>query len=450
MSFEDSIHTAETAWAVVVVLLRHYHAAESPQTARRSTDSTYEDWADLVALVEDTLAGAHTVDALTDDQRAAIVRWTSNGENYRAVEAVAWGIDCAAHPSFARAWRQERTLGGGGTYKLKVGDIYPVPEADWPWIPDSALVSRPASLTTTKVGELPHVRVHDGSPFDVVFDFGVDGELEHLLSTLTHVASAHPNDDTTEIDYPRHTPAVVFPITPANTKMQAEFIDGLLDLSLAREADAPSILVIPELATTADLAQAIAERVTDEPGFCLVIAGSWHEGPVESARNVSVGVLPEYGAVLRHSKIFPLTAELKTKERSWKEGIVTPERGLITVYTGDRYRLTLLICKDFLDSTLASSLVRLAVNVLLVPAMSPKTHAYVARVAAHAVDSQALSLVAVGPLRWAGEDVGPVAVLGRPWGGREALPVFREDGVRAPSLIRFALKTGDIRAEGYH
>jgi predicted amidohydrolase len=73
----------------------------------------------------------------------------------------------------------------------------------------------------------------------------------------------------------------------------------------------------------------------------------------------------------------------------------------IRVFASERWTLCVLICRDGMDDSIVTQLAAIGVNLLLVPAMSPRTTSLIDSACAACHLSQAFVVIANGPAVWA-------------------------------------------------
>jgi predicted amidohydrolase len=430
------LQSATTCWAAACALLAEWR---EHWPTPRSRDALGDRWTTWNALASESrtyfealrdIAPAPTVDAMfgtaADPARFGagaherVVAWIDEAWDTLGpdcLEAIAWGIDRASHDTFSRSWARSFLISGHDVAHLAAGDFYPVADADPALLDGHEPCSRPASLTDPLPGELPHVRVFEASPFDVVIDFTHRDDLEAIEARFERVAVGHPNRLFKEFKVPAAEGGAVFPIRPLDAEAQARRVTLLTERAIDEDVQ---VLVLPELSVGSRAAEAIQDNLDDAEGLHLVLAGSRHIGTGAEAANVAIGLLPQAERRLEHHKIKPMRGT--SNGREWKEGIDVTARPRLHLYQADQLRLGILICKDFLDKTVAETFTRLGVNLICVPAMSPKTDGFATRADAAATDAQAFTVVACGPRFWSdGRQVDPGAVFGQPVRGRSVV-----------------------------
>jgi hypothetical protein len=271
--FERRLGEAGTCWAAVVLLLELVHERSTEESPRARACERWDRWAELVGEVEEHFE--RQLDAgggLSDVDRARIRAWTSRGTDLDAVDAVANGIDGVASASFASAWRDQLCADGRRRHVMAVGDLYPVGDPPWTLAAGAQHSSRPGSVTRAEFDELPHVRVHRQTRFEIVVDFSFEAVLEPVLIELGRVATVHPNQSLEKFGFPRDGQRV-FPVQIIDIAMQERAVLDLLGRALDEGA---RLVVIPELATAPAIVDAIARRLDDVEADVIVAAGSHH------------------------------------------------------------------------------------------------------------------------------------------------------------------------------
>lgn len=188
----ERLDEVETHWGATAVLLGIWREQLPSTPVRKVGDDRWSERAALIRAVVDWFSRpVRESGDLTKADRERIAGWvTSSKLGIDAVEAVAWGLDRAAAPTFATAWRDELCANGDTRHVLGEGDMYPVPEAEWNWPEGLSPTSRPWSLTPPADDELPHVRVHHQGDYKIVADFGMAKDLEVIGAPRPRARSA--------------------------------------------------------------------------------------------------------------------------------------------------------------------------------------------------------------------------------------------------------------------
>jgi predicted amidohydrolase len=411
-----AINEAETLWDLCCALLGYWRSTapvDSPW--HHMTGPSYLAWSDTMYETRRHFAGPRASDDIDGEDREFLFARTGRGLSADAVHAAAWGLSTAVSHTFAPAWRDAL---GGRRHTLAHGELYPVADAPWSQL-GVELTPRPGLLSTPDVGELPTIRVHDASDFDVTVDFTLARTLEAVVSGLDRVVAVHPNERLDEIALPV-VDRQIFPVAPANPEQQRSVLLDLVARALETRA---TVTVLPELSVTADDVEALHGLVVEHEQPHLLVAGSYHATIGGEHENVAVGLVSGHDVRIEHRKTTPFTDELRQAPPE-KEGIRRRERLHVVVHQADRFRVSLVICKELLDRRLPAALDRMGANLLLVPAFSAKTTPFADAVAGRVSGAQALTVVVNGPLRGAGgEPVAPAVVVGQPVAGRSVVPV---------------------------
>jgi hypothetical protein len=359
---------------------------------------------------EQRLGAPETVD-LQEHHRAALIALAAGSHVTEAdcAHAIANALCNVASATFAPAWRDELRAASAGPVVLPRGAFFPV--ACSPWKRGGlAPSSLPERLSRTGTGEMPTIRVHDGS-FRVTVDVSLERWLENISERLTGAAAAHPNVHWGEISMPAKN-GFVFPVAPVDTDAQLTRIKTLIEQ--AQAANMP-VVVLPELSVTEDLIARLATTVEDFDGEQLVIAGSYHAKVGGKPENVAVGLIAGTQKRMIQVKNRPFTRGRRRGEPPMKEAIHEREPIELTIYPADLYRYAIGICLDVLDRGMQAVYARMGVNVLLVPALSEKTDPFRKAVSVLVAGAQTLTVVVNGPLHGPdGEPISPAIVVGQP------------------------------------
>lgn len=403
-----SLNSAQTSWEAACALLRHWRASGPPEVPWHSdVGSVYDAWSDIADRTRAHFEGARAADDFDEADRELLVRITGRGTSADAVHAAAWGLSMATAHTFAPAWRDALAT---DRYTLRTGDYYPVADAPWDLAP---LIPRPASSASPAAGELPFIRVHDASAFDVTVDFTLARPLEAIARSLDGFVALHPNERQDELALPlaEHQ---VFPVAPKDATAQRAMLVALVESALASGAP---ISILPELSLTAQDVDALHALVADWDDPHLLVAGSHHTTIDGHPENVAEGLVSGQERRMRHLKAMPFSNELRLRPPE-KEGIRQRARPHVIVHQADCFRVAIAICKELLDPATTDPLDRMGVNLLLVPAFSEKTQAFREACGARALRAQATTIVVNGPLRDAhGALVSPAIVVGQPVDG---------------------------------
>jgi hypothetical protein len=295
-----------------------------------------------------------------------------------------------------------------GRISLKRGD--PVPFAERPT--HTALNTTTPHHPTLSVGALlegTSFRLYGGPTnvaIEVVLDFSDRDNLDaatwhgdHRSGQFPLLATVHPHDEfRSEDDIAELQNESFFGVGPSGWDRDAV----LAQLRVAAANDA-GIAVFPELSfpSPGALADALEEQHSAYP--CLVVGGSAHAeiadsyAPGGTARVNACDVYLNGALLFTHRKIHPFV--YRTDEAG--EGFIRTEalvhgRRQLTIASGSRTRLGVVICSDLGDLEVPVLLEQAGVNLLLVPALTPSSGAFVGALAQLASRCQTLSLVANG------------------------------------------------------
>jgi len=284
-------------------------------------------------------------------------------------------------------------------YQPGVGDPLPLDSPDLPSVMAMRSTSPPWRLAN-RLDETRRVRLVGewAVQFRIVFDYGLADTLAGLITRDTVVATCHPNSRLRELDFTRATGNRTFPIGPVNTQRQGTEIDRLIGRATAAGA---SIVLLPELCLTEEMALELEDWVRRPDGPRLLIAGSFHhedphgdEPSERRRRNTAIAWVRGHASPLTHDKHSPGDRPVveDIQPQGWPE---------LRIYvTSDGWHLVIAVCRDLLNPQAVHALVEAGANLVLVPAMSETLMAF-GGPAAHLVGaSQALVAVANNPGDW--------------------------------------------------
>lgn len=389
--------------------------------------------ATLVGRVAEALPAPGTQSVLMAPARRALAAALEPIDQVPAVvvaHALAELLDTCFGHSFT-AWFRQRS-----PYQPAVGDPIPLDHPDLPLIIAMAPTAPPWRLAN-RLDETRRVRLAGGwtTQFRIVFDYGLFDALAGLITDNTVVATCHPNQDLSEFELTRdREPA--FPVRPADAASQRDRIDRLL----VEAADAgASVVVLPELCVTEELAGEL-ERWVRRPGpVRLLVAGSFHHAdPAEPARraNRALAWVRDHPAPLLYDKHSPA-------DRPVVEDITPVGWPEVRVYvTADGWHLVIAICRDLLNPHAVHALTEAGANLVLAPSMSETLIPFGGPVAQLVGAGQALVAVANNPADWSDVDHPEVgqqparALFGHPGFARQTRLVQVPDDNFGLALLR--------------
>jgi hypothetical protein len=227
----------------------------------------------------------------------------------------------------------------------------------------------------------------------VVVDFSHRQRLDEITwpERLPHVGTIHPRLDGSRLDY-QVTGRGVFDVRPKQWS-QAQTMSDLEAVGTAE------IGLLPELCLPAPdaLEAALAANPLRYPR--LVVAGSAHKRINDSGRSLAVNECRTYidgELVHTHRKIHALETRQIGNHR-FEEPIredITATPAEITLLSGERTRMAVLICADMNEGLMPRVLEECGVNLLLVPSLTYRTGAFNGTVCQLASHTQALCVVA--------------------------------------------------------
>lgn len=365
--------------------------------------------AGVVASLASKLAGKlpapGTTTVLEPPVREALVAALEQADGISPVliaRALAGLIDERYSHTFAD-WFRRRS-----PYQPTVGDPVPLDTPDLRLVTAMRSTSPPWRLAH-RLDETRHIRLAGEwvVQFRVVFDYSLFDTLVGAINADTVIATCHPNRDLREFDLTGGTEDRTFPVHPRDTGRQHTEIDHLIAQATTAGA---SIVVLPELSVTEELAAGLHEWVQRPDGPRVLVAGSYHQQTrVDDApgrrRNTATAWVRGHDQPLTHDKYSP--ADRPVVEDIQPDG--WPE---LRVYvTADGWHLTLAICRDLLNPQAVNALSEAGANLVLVPAMSETLMPFGGPVAHLVGTRQALVAVANNPGEWTDEAHG---ITGQP------------------------------------
>lgn len=387
-------------WDATIALLAVWHGRPVGHVpAVRASDDTWEEWGRVVQAAEERFSRRQSGQLDPEDDAWLEKQLVSQPvlTRFDVAHALAWGLDAAGWVSFNEDW-----LPAGEILELHADDLYPITGIDIEHF-GPELISRPGSLGVD-LDELPHVRRHRAPRgIRVVFDARFSVPLAAVLTDLQQIVTVHPNAELSELVVPTGT--LFHGVRPADVDRQG----GLLTEALARSIAEGVVVVLPELAVTEALVDEMQATLDRFSGSCLVVAGSYHAVEEGKQVNVSCALLPEIRARLAYHKRVPMEGK-RTKEA------ITPGEE-VRVWTAGLWRFAIAICKDAIAPGPQELLARLGVNLLAVPAMTPKVDAFTGAVGRLVNQTQGFVAVANNPSSFGGTRV-TSAVFGQPFPGR--------------------------------
>jgi predicted amidohydrolase len=228
-----------------------------------------------------------------------------------------------------------------------------------------------------------------GRTVGMVFDFTLADELAPIDESVHPVSAAmHLNQTHDELSKAPEGAADYFGVRPLDPVEQAR---------LAAEAHALAIgagctlLVGTECADCDEVTTAILKlQATSDSAGPVVVTGSRHD----TGEKANIARIVASGRVVEaHRKIVPFGYPGGFPHKD--EGIIAGDE--IRVFVSGRTRLAVLICRDFLESSICDLLVANGVNLVCVPALTPVMQPFADRARSVSGDTQGTVIVANSP-----------------------------------------------------
>ena len=408
---QNKLRESVSWWAVMQHLVAAWRSRPNPaDDPWAGPDELFAQLGELMCTIEDQL-GVIEPGGPTEAQIELICSALEEDSPWQ-VAAVAEAVDCRCHPTFCADWLAEHEA---GEFTPAVGELYPVPT--WQGSKDWEYSRNPINFTL-RPNEFPHIRAYDPTagfttPVEIVLYPTAAIELDAALATFSKLATVHPNREWAELSMTDGGSAFPVGPTPEN---QLAVIQAGVDAALD---DGAQLVVVPELAVTAEHAEALREWLSDRQPHAVVVTGSYHAVVDGEPANCAEFIVGSHGPIV-HRKIVPFIDQTPGAQPS-REGIVPGPRR-VRVLVGSGYRFATVICKDFLDDDVRHALARAGVNVVAVPAMSRSMDSYPAEVDGYVLDSQGAAAGANNPgERPNGSAIVPGFVFGQPRRGRTSV-----------------------------
>jgi 8-oxo-dGTP pyrophosphatase MutT (NUDIX family) len=355
--------------------------------------------------------------------------------------ALAQFVDQYFGHSFADSFRRR------SPYQPGVGDPVPLGNPNLRTIMDMRPTSPPWRLAN-RLDETRRVRLAGewAVGFRIVYDYSVLDALAGVINGDTIIATCHPNRSLEEFALPTDRGQPAFPVYPADPDGQRREVNRMI--AAATNAGA-SIVLLPELSVTEQLAFELQGWTCRPGGPQLLVAGSYHHadehamtGGAPRRRNTAIGWVRGHHDPLTHDKHSP--ADQPVAEDIQPDG--WPE---LRVYvTADGWHLVIAICRDLLNPQAVHALTEAGANLVLVPAMSPTLVPFGGPAAQLVGSDQALVAIANNPSQWIDESDGSAerparALFGHPGFGQQTRLVHSQD--LEPGIALLAVRSGQIR-----
>ena len=306
--------------------------------------------------------------------------------------ALAQFLDDRYAHTFARFFRER------SPYQPAVGDPVPLDFPNLRELTPMPFTSPPWRLAN-RLDQTRHIRLAGdwAVQYRLVFDYSLTDALAGLITAETVIATCHPNRSVTEFSLPRDARGRTFPIQPIDLARQREEINRLI--GVATEAGA-TIVVLPELCVTEELAIELQHWVQRADGPQLLVVGSYHHqnndeiGPLRNRkRNTALLWARGYDQPFTHDKHSPGESPIDEdiQPSGWPE---------LRIHVIDGWHLVIAVCRDLLNPEAVHALTAIGANLVLVPAMSETLLAFGGQGSSLVGNCQAIVAVANNPGEW--------------------------------------------------
>ena len=240
-----------------------------------------------------------------------------------------------------------------------------------------------------------------GGEVGVALDFSHRERLDQLTwiegerPRLPRIATLHPYGDGA-FTY-EDGPEGFFSVQP-----RAWDPERVLEL-LAAAAPTAEIALMPELSMPSP--DALGAALAADPGAYppLVIAGSAHENRNDGTRVNEARIYLDGAEVGQHRKIHPYLAAAPEGGAEKVREAISRTPGKITLLSGERTRLAVVICADLDDNRIPGLLAEAGANLLLVPSFTDGQGAFNGAICNLASNCQGVAVIANSQLGAGGE-----------------------------------------------
>jgi predicted amidohydrolase len=281
------------------------------------------------------------------------------------------------------------------SHRVLPGDPIPVCES----IFGVGVTAEARKIGTTSPRSLPRWRAPDrlrhillappwADRVDLRLNFGLAEDMREIDRSPIRVATVHPASDLeSDFDWDTDEDALhVWNVRPKHSRV----VDRLLLGMRAAATAGARVVVLPELCCTEADQNAIRETWASMVGPSLLVAGSFHCEPSDSAgswQNVCQ-VHGRSGTVVNVTKIVPYARGQAI------EKIAFNSHPRVEIFWSDRVTMMVFICVDFLLDTLRDIARDLDVSLVFIPSMSQKSQVFHGLIDGHVAATQAAAVFA--------------------------------------------------------
>lgn len=321
---------------------------------------------------------------------------TTNFTSLIVARGIAGGIDEMFGHTYIEWFRNELEVA------VTAGNVHPILAHDpRRWIGEHKPNSNISSLPSRDLARSPRLQIapKSASTIGFVLDFSFWHRLSMLGdSTGLSAATLQPNLRLHEFDVVKNEgePPTYTNSGPSDPRIQAARVLNLI--RDAGERDTP-VALLPEYSLSQQAAELVESGIEDlERCPVLVVAGISGEpdGDGRVRNEVWVHIGADFATRGRWArlpgKLYGATIE------GYQEGIAAGTE--VRVLCCESFTVAILTCRDCLDGALIDQLAAIGVNLLLVPAMTPKTASMIGSATRLSQQSQAFVVMAVGPALW--------------------------------------------------
>lgn len=323
--------------------------------------------------------------------RLAAGHGAASAPDVLVARAIAEGLDDGAGQLFAD-WFYGQEL------DLEPGDPFPVADSKMrTWVPSS---TGAPSVRTEPLDRLPRLRLAPsdlrGLRVSMRWADAQLAELEHVERFGIGIPCGPALFETfTWERYSIDTQHLFFHVRPRDEARLEASVRAVIELAARRGV---GLLLLPELCMTESMhARLVASRAFHTVPF--VVPGSYHVPSTMGPGHNETSLLVHGRPIVKHRKFRPVIFPDRFDDHGAARDVIRQEHlavdeSRISIRVSGDWSVATLICKDVMDNAVQDLLRDLAVQLVLVPAMSPRVEDFADLARQLGRDPQGITLVA--------------------------------------------------------
>ena len=405
--------------------------------------------------------------AVSEVTKAYISSLLTEAENYIEIAyALALGIDLAIRTEKASLYSV--MCQGRGVRVLRDLDPYPTPDVPLKQIiPGDGYSRLPRDggsvLAVDRVQGLALWNSSEYGALQAIYDPIAGKALDLALVSTFDVLVVAPNKELlTEFNFAPTPGPGFFGVAVKDVARQKQILSDALRYCALHGIE---ILLLPELAATADFEVVIKEALSEADDGAspatscpsVVVAGSQHVLADGSQVNRLSTIYRHELHTVHHDKVAPYvmgSSEVlvngKLEPNRWGEEDIC-RANYVRLHAGVRWSMVPLICADFLDEFVVKAVAALHPKLVLVASMSHQTTDFDRSAGTVISACQAVVVVANGPVEWPSEEEhgtrASIAVVALPVSDPRLATqrINVPQGLAAPYTVHFQSKSRSVR-----